>query len=100
MRAAARVGDWRRRNLLRSGGLQNLNGLLPEEFHVLDVVRMALRCDAHCRQTPIVLDVRVKIDAIRLKWQLSHETSDRHPVVGFFSKRLLVSGAPARRIGR
>ena len=41
VRASAGVADGRRPYFFRSGGLQYLYGLLPEELHALEVVGMA-----------------------------------------------------------
>ena len=61
---------------------------------------MAGRRDAHRRQAPLVLHVRIEIDAIGLERHLRDEAGDRHLVVGFLPQRLLVARAPAWRVRR
>ena len=55
---------------------------------------MTGRGDAHRRQAPRILDVRIQIDGVSLDWQLRNKIRDGQFVIGLVDERLLVARAP------
>ena len=67
MRATRAVADRTRPHRRGPGRLENLDRLLSEELHVLDVVGMTRGRDAHGRQTPLVFLGGVQIHPIEYR---------------------------------